>query len=189
MLENNTQIGMTCRDSGTVSYTIPELGGLKRVFQAREKKFVTWEEVRSLSYMPGGMNLIEGCFIIDNNEAIAALFGGDVEPEYFYTEDEIKNLLLNASLEEVEDFLDFAPIGGVEIMRDLAVKLEINDLSKRGAISKKVGMSIDNAIRCNQQVKAAEAAAGIESKDEGKPQRRVQKPEAPAAKRRYERAE
>ena len=66
------------------------------------------------------------------------------------------------------DCLDFAPEGVINLMKDLAVKLEIPDVRKRQAISEKTGTSVDNAIKINQLSKVDENEKAPETK-----QRRV----------------
>ena len=74
----------------------------------------------------------------------------EVEPEYFYDEATIKEILLNGSYDQLEDTLNFAPEGVISMIKDFAVKFEIPDVNKRKMISEKTGFSIDNAIRVNQ---------------------------------------
>ena len=150
MLDKNTIVKITNRYDGRVGYSIPEMGGLKRKFAPGETKEVTMDELRKLSYLPGGQSMLEKYFILDNEFAIAELLGG-VEPEYFYTEAEIKNLLLTGSLDELKDCLDFAPKGVVELVKKLAVDLKINDIAKRKAIKDITGFNVDTAIYVNEE--------------------------------------
>ena len=125
MIENTTLIKVLNRDNGSVGYTIPDLGNLHRTFQPGEEKELPMDELRKLSYLPGGKALLEECLVVRNEEALKELFI-DAEPEYFYSEDDIKNILLNGTLEEFLDCLDFAPTGVIELIKEYAVKLEIN---------------------------------------------------------------
>lgn len=149
MLDKNTVIKVTNRDSGSVGYSIPEMG-ITRLFQRGEVKELTMEELRKLSYLPGGQILLNECLVVHNEEALEEL-NPDYEPEYFYTETEVTELLLRGSLEQFLDCLDFAPEGVVELVKDLAVKLEINDLSKRKAIFEKTGFDVSRAIMINHE--------------------------------------
>lgn len=150
MLEKDTLIKVANRDNGTVGYTIPDLNNLHRNFQPEEEKEVTMEELRKLSYLPGGEAILRDCLVIKNEEAIKELLN-KVEPEYYYTEEEIKNLLLKGTLDQFMDCLDFAPIGVIDLIKDLAVKMDINDIRKREAIFKKTGFNVDSAIRINAE--------------------------------------
>lgn len=151
MLNDKEIINVRNRDNGSVGYTIPDLGNLHRNFQAGEVKKITMEELRKLSYIPGGDVLLRDYLVIENNaEAIEELLG-EVEIEYSYTEEDVKKLLLYGSLEEFLDCLDFAPNGVVELVKSLAVKLEINDIAKRQAILEKTGFNVNNAIAINHE--------------------------------------
>ena len=149
MLNKNTKIKATNRSNSSIGYTLPDMNNLRRKFYPGETKEVSYEELQKLSYTPGGMRLLRQYLILDNEEAIAALIGG-VELEYNYTDADIEKLLLNGSLDELLDCLDFAPSGVIDLVKDLAVKLEINDLSKRQAIQEKLGFNVTSAIEINR---------------------------------------
>lgn len=155
MLNKNTKIKVKNRNNGSVGYTLPDMGNLRRKFYPGETKEVTFEELQKLSYMPGGMYMLKHYLVLDNEEAIRALIGG-VELEYNYTENDIKNLLLNGSMDELLDCLDFAPAGVISLVKDYAVKLEINDLSKRKAIQDKTGFNVSEGIRIKNENKVTE---------------------------------
>lgn len=146
MLDKNTMIEVTNRNAGVTGYKIPDLGNLRRQFAPKETKEISMEELRKLSYIPGGKTLLTDYLVIKNEEALKELLSQGVEPEYFYTENEIQQLLLTGTLAQLEDFLDFAPDGALEIMKKLAVSLELNDVAKREAIFKKTGFNVTNAI-------------------------------------------
>lgn len=150
MLDKETVVKITNRDSGRVGYAIPEMGNLKRVFAPGETKEVTMEELRKLSWLPGGASMIENYFIIDNKEAIAELVP-NAEPEYYYTEEDVKKLLLTGSLDELLDCLDFAPEGTINLVKKLAVDLKINDIQKRQAILDKTGFNVNTAVMINEE--------------------------------------
>ena len=155
MLEKNTIIKVMNRDNGTVGYTILDLNNLHRNFQPKEEKEVTMEELRKLSYLPGGETIIKDCLIIENEEALKELLS-DVEPEYFYTEEDIKTLLTSGTIDQFMDCLDFAPVGVIDLVKDLAVKMEINDIRKRQAILEKTGFNVDKAIQINKETSEEE---------------------------------
>ena len=150
MLDKNTLVKITNRYDGRVGYSIPDLGNLYRGFAPGETKEVTMEELRKLSYSTGGQGMLEDYFVLDNKQAIEELIHG-VEPEYYYTEEDVKNLLLTGSLDELKDCLDFAPEGVVEIVKKLAVDLKINDIAKRKAIKDITGFNVDTAIYVNEE--------------------------------------
>lgn len=157
MLEKDTLVTLINRDNGTVGYTIADYGAnFHRQFEPNEKKEITVDEIRKLNYQPGGHNILQNCFIIDNDELRREILG-EVEPEYFYSEAEVKELLLTGTLDQLLDCLQFAPDGVIELVKSLAVKLEINDLAKREAIFKQTGFNVNNAIAINKTSMETEA--------------------------------
>lgn len=164
MIEKNTLIKVTNRDNGSVSYSIPDLGNLKRRFMAGETKEVTMEELRKLSYLPGGEAILRKYLLIHNEEAVQELLS-DVEPEYYYTKKEITEVLEKGSLDELKDLLDFAPEGTINIAKSVAVETELNDVKKREAILESTGFDVTNAISVNKETS--------EEMEEEKKERRV----------------
>lgn len=150
MLDKNTLVKITNRYDGRVGYSVPDLGNLHRSFSPGETKEVTMEELRKLSYLPGGEGMLKEFFILDNQAAIDELING-VEPEYYYTEEDVKTLLLTGSLDELKDCLDFAPEGVIELVKKVAVDIKLNDISKRKAIKESTGFDIDMAIYVNEE--------------------------------------
>ena len=152
-MDKNTIIKICNRDNAAVFYDIPEMNGLHRVFQPNEVKEVTLEELIKLSYEPGGMSLLKNNFVLNNKEAIKIILG-QVEPEYNYTPADVKNLLVNGSLDELLDCLDFAPEGVIELVKTLAVELPLNDVAKREAILEKTNFNVTNAIQIKKETEA-----------------------------------
>lgn len=155
MIDNNQIIKVTNRDNGHVGYTIPDLNNLTRTFTANETKEITMNELRKLSYIPGGMVLLRDYLVLDNKEAVEELLN-QVEPEYFYTEEDVKNLLLNGSLDALKDCLDYAPVGTIDLVKQVAVELPLNDVAKRKAILEMTGFNVDSAIMINDATKEEE---------------------------------
>lgn len=150
-MDRSTRIKVLNRDNGSVVYSIPEMNGLRRVFQSGETKEITYEELEKLSYIPGGSELLKNSLVIQNQEAVQELLG-NVELEYTYTEDDIIKLMKEGSLDEFLDCLDFAPDGVKELIKKLSVELPLNDVSKREAILNKLGFNVDNAIRVQREI-------------------------------------
>ena len=102
-MEKNTLIQVTNRDSGRVGYTVPELG-VRRQFAPKETKEVSFEELQALSYLPGGDVMLSQYLVVRNEEAVKELLHG-VEPEYYYSENDIRNVMLNGSLDAFLDII------------------------------------------------------------------------------------
>ena len=150
MLDKTTIIKVKNRDNGTVGYVVPDLGNLHRSFQPHEEKEITMEELRKLSYLPGGDIILRDYLIIENEEAVSELLG-EVEPEYNYTEAEVEYLLEKGTLDQLKDALDFAPSGVIDLIKDIAVKTELNDINKRDVIFNKTGFNVTNAVNFNKE--------------------------------------
>ena len=71
------------------------------------------EELKQLQYVSGGDYLLKHCLLINDEDALEVLNMRNLEPEYFYTEDIIKKLLEEGTLDQLEDCLNFAPDGVV----------------------------------------------------------------------------
>lgn len=151
MIDKNTIIQVTNRSYGVVGYSVSDLG-IKRSYQPNETKEVTFEEMLKLSYSTGGKKLIEKYLVMENDEAVKNILG-NVEPEYFYTAEDVKKLLLEGDLDQLEDCLNFADTGVIDLVKKTATDLEINDVRKRELIRKKTGYDVNNAIAINHMVK------------------------------------
>lgn len=150
MLENNTMIKVTNRDNGSVGYTIPDMNNLHRNFQSGESKEISMEELRKLSWIPGGLYILEHLLVIENQEAQQELLPS-VEPEYSYTREDVEDLLAKGSLEQLQDCLDFAPDGVVNLVKEVAVETELNDIKKRDAILEATHFNVSKAIEINKE--------------------------------------
>ena len=146
MIDKNLEVEVVNRGQGGVGYSLPEMNGLQRSFQPGESKMLTFEELEKLSWAPGGRYLLENELIVNNKEVIDYLLNG-VEPEYYYSDDEVKFLLTEGTLEQLLDCLDFAPDGVIQLIKHYAVSLPCNDVAKRKAILDKTGFDVTNALR------------------------------------------
>ena len=152
MIDEKKIVRVTNRDNGHVGYRIPDMNNLVRDFSANETKNITVEELKKLAYISGGPTLIRDYLVIEDPEVVEEILG-DVEPEYYYNEEDVKKLLLNGSLDELKDCIEFAPKGTVDLVKQLAVELPLNDIAKRKAILDMTGFNIDAAIMINEETK------------------------------------
>lgn len=164
MVKDDTLINVRNRNNGSTGYVLPD-SNVRRTFAPQETKKISLGELRSLQYAPGGSYILDNLLIVENQEALDAL-NMKVEPEYFYDEKKIRELLLTSSMDEFLDFLDFATSGAIEIAKEIAVKEQIPDIRKREAISKKTGFNINNAIMVNEIMDAEDEAPKAEEKTE-----------------------
>lgn len=142
----NKKIKVTNRNCHSVGYPVPDnTAGLERIFASGETKLIDFEELEKLAWAPGGMYLLKNYFVMDDEEAIELILG-EVEPEYYYTAQDVKKLLVEGTVDELLDALDFGPGGVVELIRKIAVDIELPDMRKREAIQEKTGLNVTQAI-------------------------------------------
>lgn len=191
MIKDDTLINVRNRNNGTTGYTLADGAKETRLWAENEIKKITFAELKRVSYLPGGAELLRDYLVIEDPAAIEALnVGIDIQeqPEYLYTENEIRDLLFNGSLDELKDFLDFSPDGGIEIAKQIAVNEELPDMRKRKIISEATGFNINTAIEINDMMKDNGVAEDVAPKK----QRRVAKeteaapvPEKPTRRTNY----
>ena len=167
MIDEKKIVRVTNRDNGHVGYRIPDMNNLVRDFSANETKNITVEELKKLAYISGGPTLIRDYLIIDDAEVVKEVLG-EVEPEYYYTEEDVKNLLLTGSLDALKDCLEFAPKGTIDLVKKLAIEMPLNDIAKRKAILEMTGFNVDAAIMVNEETK--------EESDDTQKVRRISEP-------------
>ena len=135
------------RSSNIVMYRIPE-SNIRRQFAPGETKKISHEELEQLHYVPGGANLITNYLVIDDIDAAVEFNDGNVlEPEYHYSDEDVRELINNGSLDSFLDALDFAPAGVIELIKSYAVSLPMTDMSKRRALQAKTGFDVTTALR------------------------------------------
>lgn len=144
MLQNTDKIIVENRSNAVCCYRVPESNIIRR-FVANERKEITMGELRAAVQIPGTRALIKDDLIIHSKEAVDELLP-EAEPEYFYSTKDVEFLLVRGSLDQLKDALDFAPEGVITLIKDQAVKLELNDMSKREAILKQTNFDVTKAI-------------------------------------------
>lgn len=160
-------VKVTNRSQGYTGYQIPD-SNVTRIFTPGESKNLPLEELQQLQWVAGGEYVLRNALIINDRDALSALNMEDVEPEYFYTEEDIRKLLDSGSLDQLEDALNFAPAGVIELIQKIAVETEVPDIRKRNMISEKTGFNINNAINVNHVM-----SDETEKKDEGPTKRKA----------------
>ena len=191
MIKDDTLINVRNRNNGTTGYTLADGAKETRLWAENEVKKITFAELKRVSYLPGGAELLRDYLVIEDPAAIEALnVGIDIQeqPEYLYTENEIRDLLFNGSLDELKDFLDFSPDGGIEIAKQIAVNEELPDMRKRKIISEATGFNINTAIEINDMMKdnsIAEDAAPKKQRRVAKETEAAPAPEKPTRRTNY----
>lgn len=145
MIDQNKMVKIINKFNGVVGYNVPELG-VNRTFYPKESKNIAFNELEKLSYLPGGESILRNYLEITDEDVIMELFNKELEPEYHYTEDDVKTLLTTGTLDQFLDCLDFAPNVIIDMIKDMAVNLPLNDVTKREAIKEKTGFDVTKAI-------------------------------------------
>ena len=148
MINKDKVIKVINKYNGPVGYDIPD-EHFHRSFYPGETKDITFSELEKARYAPGGLEILTNYLEITDPAAIKELFNKAVEPEYHYSREDVKQLMLTGSLEQFLDCLDFSPEVTKEMIKDLAVELSLNDIAKRQAILDKLGFDVTKAIEIN----------------------------------------
>jgi len=167
MIDKNKMVKVINKFGGTVGYDVPEMG-IHRNFYPKESKEISFEELERLSFMPGGDVILKNYLEIVDEDVIMALFNEKPEPEYHYSENDVKQLLTIGTLDQFLDCLDFAPDAIKNTIKDLAVELPLNDMNKRQAIKDKLGFDVTRAIEIKNTKYDGEVEETTETKISGR---------------------
>lgn len=175
-MENNKIYQVKNRSASSTCYRIPE-DGIRRTFVPGEIKKISWDELQKLSYQPGGREMLTHFLQILGPVEVHKDLGIKTEPEYNMSEEDIVKLIKEGTLDAFLDCLDFAPIGVIDLIKVLAVKVPLENTAKREALKKKTGFDVAAAL-------ANIAAEKEDNKsEESAPVRRVQPEQQPAGRR------
>lgn len=143
-----------------VGYKIEE-DNIRRQFSPYEIKNIKAGELRKLNYTRGGHIMLTEYLSVMNRE-LAKEFGVDddsYDNEYNWDVQKVDSVLIQEPIEVLQDALDFAPNGIVELIKDRAIALKIDSMDKRLAISKAIGVDLGGMIDIQQMKEEEEAAA------------------------------
>lgn len=154
MINQDTMYNVKNRSASTVVYRIPE-SNLRREFAPGEVKKIPFGELEKLTYQQGGREMLEQ-FLQIIDEAVTNDLNVHREIEYDMSEAQVRDLLISGSLDAFLDALDFAPIGVIDLIKSMAVKLPLTDLNKRKALKDKTGFDVDKALVHIEEEKAEE---------------------------------
>lgn len=169
------KVKVTNRKRGTVNYGVPDLH-ITRTFNPGEYKMIDEEELKALQFVPGGDYILKNYLIVESAETLDTL-NIPTEPEYFYNEDDVKRLMMEGSVEEFEDMLNFAPEGLKDIIKTIAVEIELPDMRKRNLIAEKFQFNVTTALEIKNQLEAP-----AEDVEATAPKRKAATPETPTRK-------
>ena len=105
--------------AGRVHYELQD-PKVSRTFNPGELKILTFHEIYQLANHPGGMYLLVNNLQIRDNKVRQAI-GLPVDPEYLYTEEDAKKLVIEGSKEQILDALEFGPLGLASMIKHFAI--------------------------------------------------------------------
>lgn len=105
--------------AGKVHYQLED-PKVSRTFNPGELKVLTFHEIYQLANHPGGMFLLVNNLQVRDNKVRQAL-GLPMHPEYLYTEEDAKKLVIEGSREQILDALEFGPLGLASMMKHFAI--------------------------------------------------------------------
>lgn len=144
-MEDSAKVKVKNRSHSPVVYVVPDMGNLRREFSGLEEKIITFEELRKLNGTYGGSVLLRDYLVIRDEQAVKDL-NFDVEPEYFYSKEDVERILTKGSMDEFLDCLDFAPQGVIDLIKEYAVTLPLNDVAKREVLLNKFDYDVNKII-------------------------------------------
>lgn len=144
-MEDSAKVKVKNRSHSSVVYVVPDMGNLRREFSGLEEKIITFEELRKLNGTYGGSVLLKDYLVIRDEQAVKDL-NFDVEPEYFYSKEDVERILTKGSMDEFLDCLDFAPQGVIDLIKEYAVTLPLNDVAKREVLLNKFDYDVNKII-------------------------------------------
>ena len=178
-IRDNTMFLVKNRSASRVIYQIPSLN-IRREFAPGETMKISYGELVKFMYEPGAKNLLVNFLQIQSAEALQQ-FNMPVQPEYYLSEEQIKKMLLEGSLDEFLDCLDFAPEGVLELVKQYAIDLPLSDYKKREALKEKTGFDVDKAL-ANKKLEKVEANDSRFVVDDTA-EKKVERPKAAPARR------
>nr|DAX32808.1 MAG TPA: hypothetical protein [Caudoviricetes sp.] len=131
-----------------IGYTLSS-NNVRRIIAGGATVKVTADELRNLNLESGGDVLIKD-YLRVNNRNLALEFGISedlFDHEYNWDREKIDDVLLNGSMNEFLDALDFAPHRVIDMLVERAVELEAPDNNKLNALSKRTSLDIPSMVR------------------------------------------
>lgn len=134
--------------AGKTAYALEE-PKVNRSWMPGELKLITFHELYSLSNHPGGMYLLKNSLQIKES-AVREALNLPTEPEYLYTEEDARKLVLSGDKDAILDALEFGPTGLASMIKHFAV-VETRDVDMIQWFNTLFQMNI-------QEIRAAEKA-------------------------------
>ncbi len=142
-MDGNTKVPVKSRTEGSVAYKLDSMRVSRSWPKTGSVLQISLDELKELMVQPGGEYILRNLVIIENEEARLDILGGDVQPEYNYTEKEIQYLLYEAEDNALLDCLDYAPIGVLELIKQYSLEKLPNTTAKTKAVNQRLGIDLN----------------------------------------------
>lgn len=144
MINNDKYYRVKNRSTSVCVYSLPN--GVRQEFGPGQERLISFNELLELSHKPGGRELMANFLQIKEVEATNNL-GLPREIEYDMSEEDVKKMLLEGSLDSFLDCLDFAPVGVIDLIKKYSIELPLRDMDKMDAIKRVTGFDVETALR------------------------------------------
>lgn len=182
-VEDNTKVEVRSLVGHSTGYVIPELH-IKRHFEPFETKRVEAGELRELHYRKGGRIILHEYLSVQNDELRHEFDIPSDQVEYDWTEQDIRDLLLNGDEDALRDAIDFGPAGVVEQIKRTAFELKIPDVNKREIIKDMTGTDVNKQIELKKEEELRLAESRGETSGDKETKQRRHSNEEPTKRRR-----
>lgn len=145
-MDGNRRVPVRSRTEGSVAYKLDSLRVARSWPKSGAVLQISIDELKELMVYPGGEYILRNLVIIEDEAVRIEILGAEVQPEYNYTEDEIKYLLYEAEDNALLDCLDYAPVGVLELIKEFSLEKMPNTTAKIKAINQKLNINLNKII-------------------------------------------
>lgn len=146
---------VTNKSAGPTIYKLSS--GFRRELAALETREIDVQELVELVQVPGGRTMIENFLQVHDPQVLDYLLNGEVQDEYWLTKEMIPTWMESCSLDEFKDALDFAPLGTLDLIKQYAVSMPLNDFNKRTAIKDQLNFDVTTAVEALRETSSTQA--------------------------------
>ena len=130
------------RAKGKVVYSLDDPKVYRVWNRNDEVKMITFHELYTLSNAPGGRGILQYFLLIKDQEVLQAL-DLPLDPEYQYTEEDCRKLILKGTKDQILDALEFGGYGVATLIKKAATEVKIDSTSRKKMINGIFGFDLD----------------------------------------------
>ena len=176
---NDMLIEVINTSSGSVGY-VPEMSTVSKKWERQGAvKKVKLGELRDVVGTVGGYVLFSENLLLIKDAEVREELGLPELDEYVFTESEIKELLKNKSVDDLEEVVQNCTDDMLDTITTTAIKEEVSDLNKLQLIEDYTGINVVEAIKEHQEenpkAKTTKRTAKTATATEDKPKRAPRK--------------